>query len=74
MKREDGVRKRSLAEVLSYTELWVHNGAGRGLNDFSQMNGVLVVCTLVAIHICSLLRDHLIDMQGQILTGRLGTP
>jgi len=40
----------------------VTTGKRRGFNGFSQMDGVLVVCPLVVVHICCLLRAHLMEM------------
>lgn len=40
----------------------VTTGRKKGFNGFSQMNGVLVVSPLAVLHVCSLLRDHLIEM------------
>jgi hypothetical protein len=40
----------------------VTTGRKRGFSGFSQMDGVLVVCPLAVVHVCCLLRTHLIGM------------
>lgn len=40
----------------------VTTGRKKGFSGFSQMNGVLVVCPLAVVHVCGLLRNHLIEM------------